>query len=963
MPNEQNITYRVNVDDANFQAKLSQMRASLDMTMGGYGLGAGGMMGGAGMLPAMGLMGSMMTNQTGMMMSGLADFGSQIRPVTYTPPAIAMQPHFGMIQLQQSLAQAGLSSFGPVGMVAQGVANFARGFSQGGISGAMSATQQDLIPRQITANEYAQLSSRAFAGRLGDAVAVGALTVGQTAASIAAGSIGYSAGASLASGGLAKFALGSIGGMAAAAPVMALGAEVAEMMTYNRAVQNQLEAGSFRFISGGPDLDPLTGRGFGRRARAEVATSIQDLELRDVRYGMDDMRQILESGMQLDMFSGTQSASEFKTKFKNLVDTMKTITSTLHTSMQEGMEVMRGFRDMGVTDPGQMIRMSMQSEMFGRMSGRTGMEMMALGQTGVEMFRGTGIRMGQGFDLMQQNVVNIRGMLNTGLISRELVAQMGGENAAAQQMTGNALASFQTAMGRGMMMAAFDPRTSSINFDQLSRSAAGGAMSLIQGAAGMAANPMDLIKLQAFQEEAIGKLAPVQMQMFGALQGAAEATTLLQQFGRNKVGTEAYREDFEAAFVASRRRQGTSLEAAKMELAMMNMDPDTLKREQQVATAGMMKNAMWEDFRNQYGFKAVGNAIRRTFVQPVQEALTGISTSIGMAVEEATMNIMGGYTTKAVGATEEGVKAGAALLEKGVTAPWLKGLPETLQTIAGRRVTAADEERAAKFKLGAEDFKNLRFFIAEREGTSEAVSAEQVGQFIFGDKFTMDKASGYQRAVITRQAEALGASKAAETLKAESDPNLLKAAFKTIDQARQAGNTARSQALEQLFGGSRNDPGNPLGGRQEDPQFRDIKSKITDTELIAINKLVSMDAKSEGYQSLLASLSKEQGGAFSGTELNLVERRVAAMKKAGSGAAFGKDVESLLISRQAETGLAAAQGLKEGVAGGSLASVSQDTMSEMVKLAQNLEQTWKAIDALQKNFYSRLGVPNSRGGK
>ena len=68
---------------------------------------------------------------------------------------------------------------------------------------------------------------------------------------------------------------------------------------------------------------------------------------------------------------------------------------------------MKNFRDMGVTDPGQINGMLMGSEMRGRMSGRTGMEMMAIGQTGAEMFRGTGISMERNFELNQMNATNI----------------------------------------------------------------------------------------------------------------------------------------------------------------------------------------------------------------------------------------------------------------------------------------------------------------------------------------------------------------------------------------------------------------------------------------------------------------------------------------------------------------------------------------------------------------------------
>ena len=286
-------------------------------------------------------------------MQGLADFGTQIRPVSYTPPAIAMQPHFGMIQVQQSLSQAGLASLGPFGMA---------------MGNPLST--RDLLPMQISMAEYAALSGRSFGARLGDATAVGALTTAGTLGSLAGGGLGMAAGSSLFNSTLGRGIGGFMGGAAAGMAVSAYFGEVADMTATNRAVQNQLAAGSFRFMTGGPDADPLTGRGFPRGARAQVADYVQSQELQDVRFGMPEMRNILESGMQMDMFSGTRDVGDFKQKFRSLVDNLKTITATLHTSLQEGMEVMRGFRDAGVTDPGQINRTVMGARGLSRVGKR-----------------------------------------------------------------------------------------------------------------------------------------------------------------------------------------------------------------------------------------------------------------------------------------------------------------------------------------------------------------------------------------------------------------------------------------------------------------------------------------------------------------------------------------------------------------------------------------------------------------
>lgn len=600
---DQQVNYRVNIDDSDFQARLSQMRASIDMTMGGFGgmgmMGFGGMGGMNG--PMLGGMFNVMTGTGGpMMMNGLSDFGTQLRPVTYTPPAIAMQPHFGMIAVNQTMAQAGLGMLGPLGV---------------GMTNPLSP--RDVLPPQISMAEYVNMSARNFGMRAGDAVATGMAVTGSTAANLAFGAAGARLGMA-ALGGLpgGAFVGGLVGGAAAAALPAAYFGAVTDMMADNRSIQNALSAGSFRFITGGADVDPVTGRGFSRAARANVAQSIQGMQLTDARFGSEDYRQILEGGMQLDMFSGTRDATDFKTKFKSLVDSLKTVTATLHTSLKEGIEVIRGFRDMGVTDPGEINRLTLGAEAMGRASGRTGMEMLAIGQTGAEMFRGTGIRMGLGFESNQMNAMSVRSLLNQGLISREMVGQAGGENALAQQLTANSLASFQSAMGRGAMMANFNPTTGQFDPNMVTRMMGQGALGMISNAANL--SPASLFQLQAHQAELIGNMDPMQMRMFSIGVDMAQARTVAGVSGANVMDV----------YKAMQLRRGVGEEVINANIAFMQQDPEQFRQSQQAAIDSVRTQAGMEDFRNRFGFKRITNALNRTLVQPVSNALMNISGAI-----------------------------------------------------------------------------------------------------------------------------------------------------------------------------------------------------------------------------------------------------------------------------------------------------------------------------------------------
>jgi anti-sigma28 factor (negative regulator of flagellin synthesis) len=632
---DQNITYRVNVDDSNFQAKLTQMRASLDSTIG---MGGGMMGGGPMMYGMMGMMGGGGAGQA-MSLGGLADFGSMVRPVTYTPPAIAMQPHFGMIAVQQSLSQAGLGMFGPG---AASVGATMRGFARGGIRGAWNAP--NAIPDNISVAEYMNMSNRQFGAAFGDAMAVGGLTVASTAVGLGAGGIGSAAGAALFSSGVGKFVGGLLGGAVLGTVASQYFGEVSDFMAENRAIQTALSAGSFRFMTGGADVDRVTGRGMSLEGRQRTAAYIQDLTMNDLRYGANEYRQILEGGMQMDLFSGTRDVDDFKGKFKGLVENLKTVTSTLHTSLKEGLEVMRGFRDMGVTDPGEVNRLVLSSEMRGRTSGRTGMEMLAIGQTGAELFRGTGITMERGFELNQMNAAAVRSGLNTGLLSRESVAQAGGELALAQQMTANTLASFQTSYGRAAMMANFNPATGQMNPNMVNNLLSGNTLQNIAGATHL--GPAGMIAFQARQEELISQMNPQQMQLFGISNRMGLARHLMSAYG---VGAEdAYR--------FTSQREGMSKSQIDADLAMMRQNPEEYKQNQMAAMEAMRVQAGMEDIRSRFSpGRMIGNWFTRNLVAPVGRVFTGISGDIERGVESLGLGLRG----VAVGETS-GITAGMA---------------------------------------------------------------------------------------------------------------------------------------------------------------------------------------------------------------------------------------------------------------------------------------------------------------
>lgn len=1001
MDQNRDINYRVNIDDSNFQAKLTQLRASLDASIGGMagaGLGSNLMFGMVG--ASQGQLGQTMG------LGGFADFGSQIRPVTYTPPAIAMQPHFGMVAIQQTLGQAGLASMGPVGM------------NLGGMAAHGIFSSRDAIPMQMSAAEYMSLSSRAFSARVGDAVGIGALSTVGTVAGLAAGSAGSALGSSLASGTLARGALGLIGGAAAGVAVGQYFGAVTDQMADNRAMQESLAAGSFRFMTGsGADVDRLTGRGFSMAARQNISTSIQNMELNDPRFGMQEYKGILEAGMQMDMFSGTRDAEDFKNRFKGLVENLKTITATLHTGLKEGMEVIRGMRDMGVTDPSEINRLTLGAEVAGRASGRTGLEMMAIGQTGAEMFRGTGINMARGFELAQQNVGMVRTMLNAGTLTRETIAQAGGENALAQQMTAGALASFQTTLGRGAMMANFNPATGQLNPNMVSNMFKQDAMSMVANAANL--GPQGIISLQAHQEELISKMSPMQMQMMGIGAGVSQARMLVQAGMANNL---------EDAYIYTQKMQGKSHDLIQADLAMMKTDPEKFKESQELAMDTVRRQAALEDVRNRFNIgKRVSNALTRTFVQPVSSAFTELAGSVEQSWQNATMAAMGvavgddailkksiiegGSSAGAVvdargstysklvgGQTSSGLMdlfesqgkfnaAAGGLQFGGATAKMFKDeaavkayaeANKTTMSIIGQRdgqlvaissseaqkaqkeaganaITQEDRDKAGKRTLSVDAGVKLTDAIAKSGGN---MSVEAAAQAVFGENFSFDKAkemtgmeSGEARAMLRRYASTTaGGGKLLELIDAQSEK--AGATISDMSAAGRAaalskGTAAASEAKKLLSPGW--SPGKIFN--REEGAALDVLGQLGPEAMMVQADLATGKISRAQADVSLRQMAEGRGLKFGGGLDSILSQNSALtpeqQKRLGELKVDIKNAAAVANEQgvQAAGGEAGKGGIVTGAAVG---QISVETSKQLLLMGEQLMQNYKALQSMHE---------------
>lgn len=393
--------------------------------------------------------------------------GSQIQPVQYTPPAFVITGYSGRYAQKTGIGAdlKNLIGFGPT------------------IRGARDY--------DISQNAASDLGERAGLG------------VGGAGLSIGEGIVGAVGGN----------ALGLVGGFGVYMAAGKFTDQVRRAVSERREVEGFLENNSDRFFTTSAragEVDPRRGTGMSTRTRNEVSEFMRGMDVADPMMNMQDLTQVLKRSADAGMFTGAQSVDDFKRKFKDIVENVKLVTTTLHQTLEEGVKTLKDLRSIGI-DPAEAKGALMAAETMGRASGKSAGEMFNLGMQGAEMFRGTGVSMSIGFQANMMNNASIRAMRDAGQISQETIAQAGGEEALAQRMTATGLGFSQSAMGRGMAGAYFGGAgadASGFNMDAFNQFARGGqGIGQLAGAAARnLGTPEGMIRFQAHQEEFVSEL-------------------------------------------------------------------------------------------------------------------------------------------------------------------------------------------------------------------------------------------------------------------------------------------------------------------------------------------------------------------------------------------------------------------------------------------------------------------------
>lgn len=515
--------------------------------------------------------------------NALSSIGSRIMPLSYTPPAFVVTGFSGRY-IQRT-----------------GIVNDIKNMIGFG-SSARGARDYDI---SLTAAE--DLGERAGLGMGGAAMTMGEIGVGAV--------IGRA-------GLLAGFGAYYVAGKYTDA--------VRKAVVERREIENYLGTTSDRFItaSAAPGMvDPRRGSGLSYEARRQVSDFIREMDVKDPMLNMKDLTSVLKGSVEAGMFTGTRDMDDFKRRFKDVVENVKVVATTLHQTLEEGVKTMRDLRSIGI-DPSQARGVVLNAESAGRVAGRTAGEMLNLGLQGGELFRGTGVDMKIGFQSNIMNMASIRAARDAGMISNEAIAQAGGEESLAQRMTASGLGFAQSAMGRGMAGAFFNAGQAGSGFDQTAfMGMLSGKMDMNQIALRAAANfgsPQAMLKFQANQAEftsEMGRQFGGQGLKFNMMAGLMTQANMISQ------ATGASRED---ALKVAMLQSGMSEEASVAAMAEIKNAPGAFEAAQKSAEQTRQGQAIQEAQSNFFLSRAwnqFGDYIKENAIDPVAGRLNKMVVS------------------------------------------------------------------------------------------------------------------------------------------------------------------------------------------------------------------------------------------------------------------------------------------------------------------------------------------------
>lgn len=384
---DETLRYRVEIDEASLTSELARTRGAITGAM-------------------------QQAVQTGQYAVNSIHADLAMARQAMTLPGVPMTASPGLdLRSQALLMQGGMGGMGGAGF-SGALASPMRDFGFMGAAGILAgrAVPTDMMSDDAQRMARMELEQRAFGMTA---------AIGRQAMPVSGALAGIGAGMGMGLGPLGSLGLGAAG---------YLGGDLLAKPIFDIMEQRQT-TGEILSLTRAPH--PM--RPFSRDQREELTRGLAQDVAKDVRFGMEDMSQLLASGVATNAFAGTQNVEEFRTKFRAMMDQVKSITRVFQQSTEEALQTMGQLGQMGPAQ-GMGGRIA-DIHALSRMGGMPAQQAMEMGMGGARMAAGMGIPMAAGFDAMTRNAQMAVVGEAAGAFDPFMFRQMGGAQGIAAKAT------------------------------------------------------------------------------------------------------------------------------------------------------------------------------------------------------------------------------------------------------------------------------------------------------------------------------------------------------------------------------------------------------------------------------------------------------------------------------------------------------------------------------------------------
>jgi len=452
MPAEDTLTYKVEIDPSDLGAQLDQIRSQVDLAMGSFAFSqaaapAGldlGMGGGAGEFISQAGQGFAATSQEFMQsdatsLGGMLNHNYEAFKLGYSKFTTGLERMGAMVPPSPlvNFSQSGLTDFTRQMEAMQSVGR------PGGQLFSATALQSTDMPGLIPGalgfgydpdkmsmsrfefnEQYADAMGKRARGLLED----NALGLAGTAAGAAIGAAGGPIGAGV----------GAIIGMAGDMTMGWLGAQRRQEEQVGEALGLITDQTFMK--------DPMTAKE-GTAMAGRLLGVADTYDSRVTKLTRDDIQSQLLEFTESGGFDAVRSADEFETTAKGLIENTRKVMRSLKMTQEEAIGFMADMQREGFSSTGDAGMLAMEVSTNAKANGMDSMELMNFMRQGSEMFRGSGIGMAGGMQMLQEARTTTQQLIQGPGRGLDVVRELGGADNAAAGLAQSQANFMQSAMG------------------------------------------------------------------------------------------------------------------------------------------------------------------------------------------------------------------------------------------------------------------------------------------------------------------------------------------------------------------------------------------------------------------------------------------------------------------------------------------------------------------------------------